>query len=99
MRITAPLVILACALVAAAFSFLSDDGLSRLTSLNKSLELQQRANARLEDNVQSLKRQVIGLQNDVRTVEKAARSELGMARPDELVVIFEKKEQGSGEDR
>jgi cell division protein FtsB len=99
MRITAPLVILACALVAAAFSFLSDDGFSRLTSLNKSLELQQRANARLEDNVQSLKRQVIGLQNDVRTVEKAARSELGMARPDELVVIFEKKEQGSGEDR
>jgi cell division protein FtsB len=85
--------------VAAAFSFLSDDGFSRLTSLNKSLELQQRANARLEDNVQSLKRQVIGLQNDVRTVEKAARSELGMARPDELVVIFEKKEQGSGEDR
>lgn len=99
MRITAPLVILACALVAAAFSFLSDDGFSRLTSLNKSLELQQRANARLEDNVQSLKRQVVGLQNDVRTVEKAARSELGMARPDELVVIFEKKEQGSGEDR
>lgn len=92
MRITAPLVILACALVAAAFSFLSDDGFSRLTSLNKSLELQQRANARLEDNVQSLKRQVVGLQNDVRTVEKAARSELGMARPDELVVIFEKKE-------
>lgn len=99
MRITAPLVILACALVAAAFSFLSDDGFSRLASLNKSLELQQRANARLEDNVQSLKRQVIGLQNDARTVEKAARSELGMARPDELVVIFEKKEQGGGEDR
>ena len=34
-----------------------------------------------------------------RTVEKAARSELGMARSDELVVVFEKKEQGSGTDR
>ena len=45
------------------------------------------------------KKQVVGLQNDPRTVEKAARSELGMARSDELVVVFEKKEQGSGTDR
>ena len=99
MRITAPLVILACALIAASFSFLSDDGLAKLSSLLRSLELQQRANLKLEDNVQSLKRQVVGLQNDPRTVEKAARSELGMARSDELVVVFEKKEQGSGTDR
>jgi cell division protein FtsB len=99
MRITAPLIILACALVAAVFSFLSDDSFARLSSLTKSLELQQRANARLEDGVQALKKQVIGLQNDPRTVEKAARSELGMARPDELVVVFEKKEQAGGANR
>lgn len=99
MRITAPLVVLALALCAAAFSFLSDDGFSRLTSLAKSLEHQQRANARLEENVQALKRQVNGLQNDSRIVEKAARSELGMARSDELVVVFEKKEQARGEDK
>jgi cell division protein FtsB len=99
MRATAPLVILALALCAAAFSFLSDDGFSRLTSLSNSLEQQRRSNDRLEENVQALKRQVLGLQNDPRTVEKAARSELGMARPDELVVIFEKKEQARAENR
>jgi len=99
MRITAPIVILTCALTAAVLSFLSDDSFSRLSSLTKSLELQRSANARLEDSVQALKRQVIGLQNDARTVEKAARSELGMARPDELVVVFEKKEQPSGANR
>jgi cell division protein FtsB len=49
--------------------------------------------------VQALRREVQGLQSDSRTVEKAARSELGMARPDEVVVIFEKKEKGSGEDK
>jgi cell division protein FtsB len=99
MRITAPIVVLTLALCAAVFSFLSDDGFSRLNSLAKSLELQQRANARLEENVQALKRQVNGLQSDPRMVEKAARSELGMARSDELVVVFEKKEQARGEDK
>ncbi|MEY4668666.1 MAG: Septum formation initiator [Pseudomonadota bacterium] len=97
MRVTAPIVVLTLALCAAVFSFLSDDGFSRLNSLAKSLDLQQRANARLEENVQALKRQVHGLQNDPRIVEKAARSELGMARSDELVVVFEKKEQARGE--
>lgn len=97
MRITAPLVVLALALCAAAFSFLSDDGFSRLTALSKSLEHQQRANARLDENVQALKRQVHGLQNDARIVEKAARTELGMARSDELVVVFEKRESPRAE--
>ena len=99
MRATAPIVILALALCAAAFSFLSDDGFSRLASLSTSLDQQRRSNDHLEENVEALKRQVLGLQNDPRTVEKAARSELGMARPDELVVIFEKKEQSRAENR
>lgn len=85
--------------MAAAFSFLSDDGFVRLSSLNRRLEQQHRANAKLADTVQALKREVQGLQADPRTVEKAARSELGMSRPDEVVVIFEKKEKNGGENR
>ena len=85
--------------MAAAFSFLSDDGFVRLSSLNRRLEQQQRANVKLTDTVQALKREVQGLQVDPRTVEKAARSELGMSRPDEVVVIFEKKDKNSGENR
>jgi len=100
MRSTATLLILLCALVAAAFSFLSDDGFSRLTALRRSLEQQQRTNEKLSETVEALQREVQGLQVDPRTVEKAARSELGMAKPGELVVIFEKKEAGnSGKDR
>jgi cell division protein FtsL len=99
MRSTATLFLLVCAIVAAAFSFLSDDGFARLSQLNRRVEQQQHTNAKLTDNVQALRREVQGLQSDSRTVEKAARSELGMARPDEVVVIFEKKEKGSGEDK
>jgi cell division protein FtsB len=95
MRSTATILILLCALVAAAFSFLSDDGFSRLTALHRSLEQQQRTNEKLSETVQGLQRAVEGLQADPRIVEKAARSELGMAKPGELVVIFEKKEAGS----
>jgi cell division protein FtsB len=96
MRSTATLFILLCALVAAAFSFLSDDGFSKLTALNRNLEQQQRTNSKLSDVVQSLQREVQGLQSDPRTVEKAARSELGMARPGEMVVVFEKKGEAQG---
>jgi cell division protein FtsB len=96
MRSTATLLILLCALVAAAFSFLSDDGFSRLTALHRSLEQQQRTNDKLSETVQALGREVQGLQSDPRIVEKAARSELGMSKPGELMVIFEKKEGAHG---
>ena len=96
MRITATNILIVCAVAAALFSFLADDGFTKLSSLTKSLEQQHRTNDRLQESVDSLKRQVAGLQADARTVEKAARSELGMARQDEMVVIFEKKES-SGE--
>jgi len=99
MRSTATLFILACALIAAAFSFISDDGFVRLSALTRSLEQQQRTNAKLADNVQALKREVQGLQSDPRIIEKAARSELGMARPDEVVVIFDKKDDAHGKNK
>jgi cell division protein FtsB len=92
MRSTATLFLLLGALAIAAFSFLSDDGFGKLSILNRTLEQQQRTNAKLSETVQSLKREVNGLHSDARTVEKAARSELGMARPGEMVVIFEKKD-------
>jgi hypothetical protein len=32
------------------------------------------------------------LESDPRALEKTARDELGMARPDELILIFDEKE-------
>lgn len=91
MRFSASLLLLAGAIITAVISFIADDGFTRLTSLQRSLDQQRHTNMRAEENVISLKRRVAGLQSDPRAIEKAARSELGMARPDEMVVIFENK--------
>jgi cell division protein FtsB len=96
MRLSAPLVLLMCALVTALVSLFGDDSYARLTSMQKGAQQQKRQNDKLEEQVQSLARQVAGLQSDPRTVEKAARGELGMARPDEVVVIFEPKQRSGG---
>jgi cell division protein FtsB len=93
MRFSAPLILLLCALVTAVVSFLGDDSFLRLTSMQKGVSQQERTNDKLQEQVNGLKRQVAGLQNDGRAVEKAARNELGMARPDEVIVIFERKEK------
>ena len=37
-----------------------------------------------------LRREVSGLQNSDRVLEKAARNELGMAHPDDLIFIFDR---------
>ncbi len=99
MRVTATNILIVLAVAAAIVSFLADDGFSKLGSLSRSLEQQSRTNERLKDSVESLKREVAGLQADAREVEKAARSELGMARSDEMVVIFEKKGEANEKSR
>jgi len=64
----------------------------KVSTLEANLETQRRKNADLETHVQSLREKVYGVRHDVRGLEKAARNELGLARPDELVVIFEKQD-------
>jgi cell division protein FtsB len=89
------------ALIITAVSFLLEDGFSKVASLRRGVEQQGRTNTKLSEEIEGLKREVGGLQSDPRVVERAARSELGMARPDEMIVIFEKKraEGARGEKR
>ena len=99
MRSTVSLYILLFALAAAIASFVADDGFTKLSVLNQSLDQQVRANQKLEASVVALRDEVKGLQRDPRVVEKAARSELGMARSNEVIVVFEKSEQSTTETR
>lgn len=96
MRVNTPLVLLVCALLVAVVSLFADGGYAKLQSMERGVSAQARKNEVLNDQVQSLKREVISLQNDSRAVEKAARSELGMSRPDEVTVIFERKPEAKG---
>lgn len=77
------------ALTMALISLFGDDSFSRLQDLRQSLKQQRERNYEGRQNVANLKREVFGLQNDDRALEKAARNELGLARHGELIFIFD----------
>ncbi len=91
MKYKVPVILVVCSLVTAALSFVADDSFAHLSALRRSVEEQRQANEELAGTVGTLRREVQGLQRDPRSVERAARSELGMARPNEIVVVFDKK--------
>lgn len=82
--------LLFCALGAAALSLVGDGSYSRMQTLKRNLLVQKDKNSELKSQVTNLAEEVYGIQNDARALEKAARNELGLARPGEMVVIFEK---------
>lgn len=92
MRMTAPIFFVGCAGLVLAGTFMLDDGFTKVESLQRSLEQHRRSNGALEQDVERLQREIAGLQGDDRVLERVARSELGLVRPDELMVIFDRKE-------
>lgn len=92
MKYYVTLVLVICACAAGLLTLFGDDSFSRLRALSRSVGLQQQKNAELEAHVSGLKRRARGLVEDDRELEKAARNELGLARPDEYIFIFDKKE-------
>ncbi len=84
-----PLLLIVAALTIAGFSLYGTSGLPRLRALEENLNGQRESNVELFQKVRGLKREVTGLQNDDRVLEKAARNELGMARPGEQVFVFD----------
>ena len=85
----APTIILFCALATAFFWLCVDNSYPTLKSLRTSLAAQQERNGALRAKVNDLKREVNGIQHDDRILEKAARNELGMTAPGELIYIFD----------
>ncbi len=72
------------------FSFVSGESLSGLREMRGSLDRQKARNSEMKNTVGSLKSEVDGLQSDRRALERAARNELAMIRPNEEIIIFEK---------
>lgn len=88
------LILLLAAILIGVITFVGDDSaLSDLRKVQRAEEAQTRKNATLQGEVAALSREVEQLEGSPRALEKAARQELGMARADELVVIFEQKDK------
>lgn len=88
MKFNTPTLLTLLAVATVLLTIFGDDSFARLQSFRQSVERQRDINAHLSEQVQSAKREVNGLQNDSRALEKAARNELGMTRSDEIMVIF-----------
>ena len=99
MRGVAFLGVLFLALVTTLFSIFGSDSYPHLLTLGNSLLLQEQKNVELGSKVTELKRRVFDLRHDERAIEKAARNELGMARPDELIIFFDRRGGSNHEQR
>lgn len=89
MKKVLPTVLLLIAAVLSFSAIFAGESYGRLRELRAMLVRQQGANQELRDNVNALKREVSQLENDPRKLEKAARNELVLARPNEMVFIFD----------
>ena len=82
-------VILLVAAVASLGILMGEKGLIQKRELEQKRLLLQAENEHLAGEIKSLEREVTLLRSDPKTIEKAAKRKLGMARPDETVYIFE----------
>lgn len=85
-----PWVLLGSAILVTVFALFGDNSYAKLRMLRKTLAAQEGKNHELTVQVHDLNREVADLQAGGRALEKAVRNELGMARPNEEIFIFEK---------
>ena len=63
-----------------------------MQSLQRSVGSQREKNAQLERQVNDIKGRIRKIAYDDRELEKTVRNKFGLARPDETIVIFDKKQ-------
>ena len=71
--------------------WVSDDGLSEVRRLERAVAVQQNTNASLVRRNDQLAAEVADLKSGLVAVEERARSELGMIKPDEVLVQVSKR--------
>ena len=76
------------ALVLGVLALLGDESFARLQGFRGDLNKEVLKNQELKTYVDDLKRDVWALKKDERRIEKSARENLGLARPDEKIFLF-----------
>jgi cell division protein FtsB len=83
-----PFGLLVVAIVCVPLGILDEQGLPRYRALKSERAEIERINERLRREVEQLQREVEALRSDPVAVERIARDELGMIRPDEILFQF-----------
>lgn len=84
-----PWVLLLLAFLTFALTWFGEGGYGKLSAMRESLRLQSDKNFTAQRQLKELRREILGLRSEDRALEKAARNELGMARPSEKIFIFD----------
>ncbi|MBL8917351.1 MAG: septum formation initiator family protein [Myxococcaceae bacterium] len=77
------------ALVLAGASAMAEGGFRRYLRLAQDVKSLKERNARLTEDNARLRREVEALRDDPRALERAAREELGLVKPGEIVFSLE----------
>lgn len=79
--------------VALTISLLGSNGLLRLNFLRSERQALEQKDAELTTQIAGIKQEIEAINNDPVEIERKVRSELGFARPDEVVYVFPKAPQ------
>jgi len=83
-----PLALLVTTSVAVPLQLVGGQGMPRYFELRSQLARVTESNAQLEHEIRELRKQTELLRTDARAIERLARDDLGMVRPDEIVFQF-----------
>ncbi|NMC70008.1 MAG: septum formation initiator family protein [Myxococcales bacterium] len=83
-----PVLILLLTLLVVPFLIFGDEGIRRVERLETELEQIRTENGKLEARVRELRRRLEAYRTRPGYLEDVARDELGLVRPDELVLVF-----------
>lgn len=89
MKRVAPILMFAASLSSIGLFFTGEGDLHALRELQDRLDSVTSRNERLQEYVDSLREHNGQMKNDPRFLERAVRNELGLARPGELVFVFD----------
>ena len=83
-----PLALILGAVIAAPILILGDEGLPRYRRLSYELDDARTANRRLRKEIEALREEIHALRTEPTALERIARDELGMIKPDEVIFQF-----------
>ena len=83
-----PLGLILGSIIAAPILILGDEGLPRYRRLSYELQDARSANRKLRKEIGQLREEVHALGTDPEALERIARDELGMIKPDEILFQF-----------
>ena len=80
--------ILGLACMVAFLSFVGEQGLLKLMSVNSELRNIELQNHEIETQIFDLQNKIYAIKYDNGTLERVVREELGLAKPDEMLYTF-----------